>query len=197
MDTASTLVSLMRGHQARVWAYLRLLGCDPALADDLTQETFLTVMRKGFEERDERATTAYLRGVARFLYLRDRRAQARSKEVRAGDLLINVAAADDAAADAVDRVWEKYAQGEDDADAVAFLRECMELLEGRAREVVEACYRDQLSGEEIAGRLGTTLDGVKSLLKRTKRNLRECVERKLGRQDDGAGDGPVPYWEST
>lgn len=37
---------LMRAYQAQVWRFLRHLVADPALAEDLTQETFLRVHRR-------------------------------------------------------------------------------------------------------------------------------------------------------
>ncbi|HRJ79073.1 MAG TPA: sigma-70 family RNA polymerase sigma factor, partial [Planctomycetota bacterium] len=61
--------ALIVAHQAGVWRYLRYLGCDRAQADDLTQETFLQVLRHGFEQRGERETAAYLRKVARNCFL--------------------------------------------------------------------------------------------------------------------------------
>ena len=64
-----TPAELVRRHQAAVWRYLRFLGCDPAQADDLTQETFLAVLEKPFEQRCDTATAAYLRTVARNRFL--------------------------------------------------------------------------------------------------------------------------------
>ncbi len=61
--------ALIVAHQAGVWRYLRFLGCDRAQADDITQETFLQVLRRGFEERGERETAAWLRTVARNCFL--------------------------------------------------------------------------------------------------------------------------------
>ena len=67
------LAALMEAHQAGVWRFLRVLGCDTSLADDLTQETFLAVYRAGFEDRGEKSTRAYLRVVARNAFLKSRR----------------------------------------------------------------------------------------------------------------------------
>jgi hypothetical protein len=60
---------LVRKHQAGVWRYLRFLGCDEARADDLTQETFLAVLKGSFQQRGEAETAAYLRTVARSRFL--------------------------------------------------------------------------------------------------------------------------------
>jgi RNA polymerase sigma-70 factor (ECF subfamily) len=71
---------LVERHQSGVWRYLRALGCDPVLAEDLTQDTFLAVLRQPFEEYSEAATAAYLRRTARNLYVNSHR--------RAGKVLI-------------------------------------------------------------------------------------------------------------
>ena len=68
----------------------------------------------------------------------------------------------------------------DDGDTwIESLRECVERLSGRGREAIDLNYREELSREEIAQRLAMTPDGVKTLLRRTRAVLRQCVERKV------------------
>ena len=50
-ERQTQLADLVRQHQAGVWRYLRFLGCDRPLADDLTQETFLAVLETPFDIR--------------------------------------------------------------------------------------------------------------------------------------------------
>ena len=54
---------IVKEHQAGVWRYLRALGCDSQQADDFTQETFLKVLTKPFDDYNPAATAAYLRRV--------------------------------------------------------------------------------------------------------------------------------------
>ena len=72
--------AVVREHQAGVWRYLRFLGADQTEADDLTQETFLALLRaheKGsFSYQGSEATWGYLRQVARNQLLQRRRKQA-------------------------------------------------------------------------------------------------------------------------
>jgi len=75
MEESTDLASLVDRHQAGVWRYVRFLGADTTEADDLTQETFLTLARGEFVERDERQTAGYLRVVARNQLLALRRRQ--------------------------------------------------------------------------------------------------------------------------
>lgn len=163
-DEAADLARLVDEHQAAIWRYLRYLGARPAEADDLTQEVFLSVARTGFEQRSRSQTTAYLRTAARNQLITLRRRSRR--EVALPNL------------EAADAVWqERTADGWDDQlDAI---RECIDSLEGRAKQAVDLQYQQKASREAIAEQLGMTADGVKSLLRRTRAVLRECVQRTL------------------
>jgi RNA polymerase sigma-70 factor (ECF subfamily) len=166
--TPMDFADLVQQHQAAVWRYLRYLGADGTEAADLTQETFLAFARAKFAERDARQTAGYLRTVARNQLLALRRKQHR--EIRTIEL------------EAADSVWAAATGPEGDLhDYLAALRECTDRLEGRAREVIDLHYREGASRETIAARLEMKPDGVKTLLRRTRQTLRECVERRLNR----------------
>src|SRR5215211_1350575 len=114
------LASLVQRHQAGVWRYVRFLGADTAEADDLTQETFLTLARGQFVERDERQTAGYLRVVARNQLLALRRKQ--NHEIDTVEL------------EAADTVWAASADSDGSlTNYLDALRDCVDQLEGRAR----------------------------------------------------------------
>jgi RNA polymerase sigma-70 factor, ECF subfamily len=160
------LARVVREHQAGVWRYVRFLGAEPTEADDLTQETFLALAHGGFVERDERQTIGYLRVVARNQLLALRRRQ--SREINTVDL------------EAADAVWAAAAGVDGSLTAyLDALRDCISKLERRAQEVIELHYRDKAGREVIANQLGMQPDGVKTLLRRIRQVLRECIERKL------------------
>ena len=71
----SELLDLVQRHQAGLWRYLRFLGCDPAQADDLAQETFLRIFRKPVAFYSPEAASAYLRSIARTLFLKSFRSR--------------------------------------------------------------------------------------------------------------------------
>lgn len=188
---------LVEVHQAGVWRYLRYLGADAAEADDLTQETFLSVGRSGlgclslegdanhrpvnnspvnhtpgnhtFDERDEKQTAGYLRTAARNQLLMLRRRQKR--QIKTTDL----AAAEHVWAHvAPDNAWQAF------RDA---LSDCVALLQGRAQEAINLKYGAGESRTAIAKKLAMTPDGVKTLLRRTRKALRACIQRKLNALD--------------
>ena len=162
MEIVPDRETLVRRHHLGVWRYLRFLGADRTLADDLTQETFLVFLRKPFTFQGHEPTAAYLRGIARYTYLEARRQ--RSSEP---------------AMDAADAVFVECA-GESQGDAYFdALQECERTLAGKAREAVQLQYRDQLSLEAIGAALEMKANGVKTLLQRARQHLRDCIERRL------------------
>ena len=164
MADQAQFVALMEKHQADVWRYLRYLGCETALAEDLTQETFLALYEKPFEARSIEATAAWLRTVARNLFLNAMRRQSR---VPVQGWL-----------DEADNTWVAMTSGGTSDARLEALDACLAALEAESGELIKLRYGDELAPGEIAKRLGKTVDSVKSLLKRTKARLHRCLKEK-------------------
>lgn len=152
---------LVQMHQDEVWRYLRFLGATAELADDLTQETFLQLLRAPFEDRGPAAFSGWLRTVARNLYVRS----FRRPPVPLAEL------------DELEAAWQRFARDDGGDETLDRLRRCLERLDGRARQAVQLHYEERRSRRDIADKLGIGEDGVKSLLRRTRTLLRDCIER--------------------
>ncbi|QDU88138.1 ECF RNA polymerase sigma factor SigE [Pirellulimonas nuda] len=174
VQPATTLTELVCQHQAGLWRYLRYLGAAAAESEDLVQETFLSVARDGFQERSPAETAGYLRTVARNKLLMLRRKQKREPKT--------------SAIEAADAVWAEAAQDDGLSGWIGALRGCVAQLEGRARQAVEMCYRENAGRDAIAEALDMKPDGVKTLLRRTRALLKACVERRLTTDDTGGTD---------
>ncbi len=166
---------LVEAHQAGTWRYLRYLGADNSEADDLTQETFLSVARTGFgeidgqfEQRSEAQTAAYLRTAARNQLLMLRRRQKR--QVGVVDL------------EAAETVWARATEDHHWESLIDSLTDCVGQLEGRSREAIDLQYHEGASRAQIAKQLEMKPDGVKTLLRRTRQLLRECIQRKQSQE---------------
>ncbi len=159
------LVSMVTRHQAGVWRYLRALGCDAALADDLTQDTFLEVMRRPFVEYNEHATAAYLRRVAHNYFISRRR--------RDGRMTVTEHAED------LETGWMRWAGFDSGDRAIEALTECFERLTSRAKLALRLRFAEDSSRQAIAQSLGISEHGAKNLMQRAKNQLRDCVENKL------------------
>ena len=161
------VAALVREHQGEVWRYLRYLGAPSELADDLTQETFLQLLRAPYQEQGRGARAAWLRTVARNFYLKSLR--------RPGS--VDLAEAELVAADAA---WTGFARQDGGQEHLAALRLCLDELDGRARQAVRMQYEERRSRDSLGAALGLSPDGVKSLMRRVRTALRACVERRIG-----------------
>jgi RNA polymerase sigma-70 factor (ECF subfamily) len=163
---ASNAAEIIERHQKGVWRYLRMLGCDAATADDLTQEAFLRVLGKGdFVAVSDAATAMYLRRTAHNLMV--------SMIRRLGKVQLTDSV------ETLDEKWNRWAgadlSGDERLDA---LKNCLEKLTQRARQALRLRYADDVSRVEIGTALGISEHGARNLMQRAKQQLRECVEKQ-------------------
>jgi len=104
--TGFDAAQLIEQNQVGVWRYLRALGCEPAQADDLTQETFLAVLQHPFRDFGAASTAAYLRKVAHNQLISAQRRGGKVKVIAVEDI------------EAFDRAWEQWA-GDDSGEESA------------------------------------------------------------------------------
>lgn len=170
VDRRTDFERIIHAHQRGVWRYLRFIGCSTPEADDLTQETFLAVwkvmQRDEFTEINDAATAGYLRTVAKSRFLM----MVRTKGRRITETDLVSADTDWVQMIEMDQAW--------DHRSIA-LEECLQGVQGKAREVIDLNYRDNLAYKDIAARMGMKPEGVRTMLKRVLAKLRECMERKL------------------
>lgn len=159
--------ALIDRHQRGVWRYLRMLGCDDATADDLTQETFLRVLRRDdFVQHNDSATAGYLRRTAYNLLVSRHRKLGRVQTIGESELL--------------DETWDRWAGKDLTGDAaVEALQQCFTKLTERAQIALRMRFDSSASRLEIGEALGITDHGARNLMQRAKQQLRNCVEEKL------------------
>ncbi|WP_106003368.1 sigma-70 family RNA polymerase sigma factor [Magnetospirillum gryphiswaldense] len=154
---------LFQHYAPRLKTYMRKLGSDGAVADDLVQEAMLTVWRKAevFDPAKASAGT-WIFTIARNLRI-DRFRREGRPEVDPADPLLVV---DDRA-------------GADDALATRQsgdrLRQALHTLPGDQAKVVELSFYEECPHVEIADRLGIPLGTVKSRLRLAMSRLRAAL----------------------
>ena len=159
------LTELIARHQATVWRYLRALGADVALADDLTQDTFLEVMRRPFEQYSDAASASYLRRVAHNLFISRRRREGRMTVTEHVEQF--------------ESAWMRWAGFDSGNSVLDALTDCFTRLTERAQLALRLRFAEDSSRQEIAEALSISEHGAKNLMQRAKTQLRECVEQKL------------------
>jgi len=143
--------------------YLRFLGCDWALADDLAQEALLA----GIGSFAAGAPPLpWLLTAARNALRMHLRRVGRRREVDGLEALHAewIEVADDDAGEARRRA----------------LRHCLDELPPRSRRALELRYGEDSRRSAIARELGLGDEGIKSLLTRLRSALAACVQRRIG-----------------
>lgn len=155
----------MQRHQQSVWRYLRALGSDAALADDLTQDTFLEIMRRPLKQYSDAATASYLRRVAHNLFISRRRREGRMTVTEH--------------AEQFESAWIRWAGFDSGESALDALADCFSRLTERAQKALKLRFGREVSRKDIGQELGISEHGAKNLMQRAKTQLKECVESKL------------------
>lgn len=145
--------------RARVWRYLRFLGCAADRADDFAQDTLLAALRTF---AGDEAPAGWLCATAKNRL----RMHLRTAGREVADL------------DVLHAQWAEVA-GDDGGDAqLAALRHCLDELPARSRRALELRYGDGAARPQIARELGLGAEGVKSLLVRLRAALAACMQRR-------------------
>lgn len=172
------LGQLVREQQVPLQRFLRYLGADDAVAQDLAQEVFLLAYRKGLPQAGAAGQSAWLRGVARNMLLAHLRKDRRQRQALAA--LVNQRA---------ESFERQFLRGGDGEDYLLALRQCLQSLPKRAQLLVDMQYRQAQSRAQMAANAGLTEDGVKSAMRRIRSALAQCVNGKLA-VGNGAGRQP-------
>lgn len=153
-------------HQGAIRAFIRALQPSLADADDVLQETFLTISRKAETFQPGTHFVRWACSIARLKVLENFR-----ERRRAGGL-------SEAAIHAL--ASEAPPPEEQDLREIALGR-CLEKLAPRSREMLWRRYSGRQDSEGIAAGLGVTSLALRVALSKARAFLRECVSAELKR----------------
>jgi RNA polymerase sigma-70 factor (ECF subfamily) len=152
---------LFARHHTRVYRFiLRLVG-NPAVAEDLTSDVFLTVWQQADRFEARSALTTWLLAIARYKALAELR---RSTDTSSDDQAVDVS---DPAADP-EAACEIKHRGE-------ILRKCLTRLSREHREIIDLVYYHEKSVQEVATILGIPGNTVKTRMFYARRKLSELL----------------------
>jgi RNA polymerase sigma-70 factor (ECF subfamily) len=155
---------LYEAYGPRVKAYMMRKGADAGTAEDLAQETLLTVWRKAALYAGEKGSmTTWVFAIARNLRIDRLRREIPWQELPEGRL---------AEASSEPQPDEAMAEKEQQQRVQAALAE----LPPEQKEVVSLAYLEGLSHSEIAERLGLPLGTVKSRMRIAYQKIRQTLE---------------------
>lgn len=162
-----TIIKVTLRDRTKLLAYILAIVADEHAAEDILQEISMASVRKIDEIADEEHLLRWLRRAARLealRHLRERRSNPHPLDV--------------AVLDALEPHWER-ADASASADISDALRACLAGLSPYARQLIQLRYSEDLSGEQIADRLGRNLRTVYIAMSRSRRQLADCVRSKL------------------
>ncbi|MCM2370361.1 sigma-70 family RNA polymerase sigma factor [Rhodopirellula sp. ICT_H3.1] len=156
----------MHQSQLKGFVYSALGNRDDA--QDVLQKTNLTLWKKASQYQDDAPFLPWALGVARFEvlgFLRDRNRE-RDRVVfhtDVVDMLCEIAHTDM-------ELWPDRQQA---------LHRCLESLDDETRFVFALRYADNQSLQQIADKTNKTIDAIKSLMMRSRKSLRKCIDLRL------------------
>ena len=157
-------------HEADLKAFIGSLVLDIHLRADVFQEVALTLWQQIDHFDPARSFGAWARGIAANKVLQMRQRSARFPIAFAPDT--------------IQAVVDAYERTETDAGGrAAALRECVRLLPEKSRQLLALRYEDNLSGEEIARRLASSIEAIYQSLSRIRGRLEECIRRRLALEE--------------
>ncbi|PQO45831.1 sigma-70 family RNA polymerase sigma factor [Blastopirellula marina] len=148
-------------YQPQLKAFAIALSPNFAHADDLLQETFLTVTAKAQEFDLESNFLAWSRSILRFKMLEARRA--------AGEQTVDYL---DSLVAACPENW-----GSD--ERLRVLTNCIQDLAPKAREIIQLRYQREHSPSQIAAMLSRSVNSINVALSKARLALRHCMDRRL------------------
>ena len=159
-----------------VMAYIRALTGDAAEAEDIFQEVAMVVAQEEQRGTQVKRFPAWVREVARRRVAEHFRLN--SQRNRHQQL-------HESMADVIDQAFaENESMLNERQHRMMLLDECLMLLRGRAKQVVEMRYRQHQNNAQIAELLQWTVESVRVALSRARKTLAECVERRLRLEAD-------------
>jgi RNA polymerase sigma-70 factor, ECF subfamily len=169
--TKEDLEELVEAHQAELFRYLRFIGADYAVAEDLLQETYLRAFKSaaapGLQDHIKRR--AWLRRIAHNLFIDYCRRRSRSPVSFSSE-----------EAEVAEGFWQdNFFQYDEGFGCMEALEQCLTKLSTSQRELIDAFYAARKSRDEIASSMGISSSGVKAALRRIRAALGECIQHKL------------------
>ena len=151
-------------HEGAIRAFVRAVQPSLTDADDVLQETFLTVSRKASSFEPGTNFVAWACGIARLKVLEHHRRQRRATVLSEAAL---IALAEDAPSENMTQMRE------------AALGRCLEKIAPKARDLLWRRYSSRQSSEEMAEGSGMTSTAVRVALSKARAFLRDCVSAEL------------------
>ena len=151
-------------------AFIGAMIRDAALREDLFQEVSMVLWRKFDTYDTTRPFGAWARGIAAKKILESQRTQSRQPHAIPPEVIEAVAAGFSLAEHTETHPWQ---------EREAALNSCLDQLPVRSSALVAERYHKSRAIEDLAEEFGMSVDSIYQTLSRLRRQLRDCVSRRL------------------
>ncbi len=154
-------------HSPRIRGFILSLLPNMSRADDVMQETFLTISAKAEDYERETNFVAWACTIARYKVLEECNRNQKTSLMLSPDVIEAVC------------VSHSPMTPDEEESRLAALKECMDALAPHTRRAVELRYSRAHSAAEIAKLLGWSTDSVYVVLSRARTALQKCITTHL------------------
>ena len=167
MDRSSDeFMLLLTKAQPVIYASIFSLHPDPIAAQDLLQETNLTLCRKAEDFESGTNFNAWATRIARYLVLNYRRRLKREREIFDPVLFEELCVAHEQRSEELDSYLEA-------------MTVCLQHLPPSQRQLLQERYATGGSVSDLASRQGKSVGAISQLLYRIRQSLMDCIYRKI------------------
>ncbi|MCM8538437.1 MAG: sigma-70 family RNA polymerase sigma factor [Lentisphaeraceae bacterium] len=165
LDHTAKVQELFVEHVAGLRYFVMSLLPDPDEAQDVIQETFITITAKANDFKEGSNFRAWAYTIARFKVLEVFKKSKREAN-RLSEAAINILANEAEDLDV-------------DNPKTEALNSCLQKLSEKTATMIELRYKDGLKPSKIAERIGWTAEAVYVALSRTRTSLKNCIQKQL------------------
>jgi len=158
---------LVKEHQVSLRVFVRSLGVEPDWVDDLAQDAFVVACREMGSYDPERDFGKWLRGIARNLVRNELRKQGRHRRILNEGLSQHLL-------EFSEQEEEQFGAGD-----VSALRDCVEQLPNRSRELVRSRYYEGWNATVLADKFEMKAATIRQTLLRIRRQLYQCINQRM------------------
>ena len=169
IGTSSQFVSLLTMHQSQLRAFIFPALGNHSDAMDVLQRTNLKLWEEADRYRQDAPFLPWALCIARFeilSYLRDRK---RERVIFQTDVVVLMCMMGEDTTDELEH-WPDRQQA---------LNQCLKKLSPPTRQIIDLRYVENRSLKDIAQATSRSIDSIKSLMLRTRRSLRNCIQVRI------------------
>ncbi|HTO12749.1 MAG TPA: sigma-70 family RNA polymerase sigma factor [Candidatus Binatia bacterium] len=177
------LEALMTRYSGRVYRLAYGITRNPADAEEIVQDVFMQMLRKGGDFEGRAAVASWIYRVTTNVALNKRRGKRREVETSLDDCLPSYEADGHRSGARAFLVADWSARPDDEllsGETRRVLEEAIDRLPEHYRAVLILRDVEELSNEEVAATVGDSVPAVKTRLHRARMALRELLTRRLG-----------------